>query len=169
MRRKIIIAIIGIIILIMGVGFWKWKNVKNAEIVRQKVEQQAINMEAQQSNDSVESQQKYDETSLDVSKWKTYRDEKLGFEFKYPENLVRLSGSDIAGVRLHRECSGLKNEDLGVQMRCALESNMSFGITTKKIDQIIEEYKSDCEKDHCLELISSQENYALDGVSGKKL
>ena len=74
MNKKVTIVIILILALaLVAGGFWCWQNNKKAE-VNQPVEQ--IENQEQPQNA---------ETEVDTSDWKTYHDEKYGFEIRYPK------------------------------------------------------------------------------------
>lgn len=71
----VVVAIAVILALVIGVCFWVWKNEKNA--ARQEVQNQE-----QQQNEQKENEQDV----IDMSDWKTYRNEEFGFEVGYPKD-----------------------------------------------------------------------------------
>jgi hypothetical protein len=88
MKKKIIISgMLVVIILAIGIGFWVWK--KN-EIKKQ--EQSQLQQEKANKNQ--------ENTDIDMSDWKTYKDEKYGFEFNYPPNLTPKFQNEYGNVKL---------------------------------------------------------------------
>jgi uncharacterized protein YxeA len=77
MSKKVIIGIIAVvIILVAGVVFWRWGNMKKADVIKQSPSQQQIASEKKDQNTK--------ESEINTSDWKTYRSEQYGFEVKYP-------------------------------------------------------------------------------------
>jgi hypothetical protein len=74
MRKKIILSIITIIIA--GVGSWIWFDMKKEKVIKQK---QLNDQLVRQFNESIK---------IDTSDWQTYRNEKYGFEVKYPNGWI---------------------------------------------------------------------------------
>lgn len=71
MNKKLIISILVLAVIVLAVSFWFWaQKQKNTQ---KPVEEVIVNQE--QKN-----------TDIDTSDWKTYRNEELGIEFKYPDD-----------------------------------------------------------------------------------
>ncbi len=70
--KKISILLFSILIITIG-GFLVWENNQNIEI--SKIEQAEIQEQIQNK-----------EEKIDTSSWKTYKNEKYGFEVKYPQD-----------------------------------------------------------------------------------
>jgi uncharacterized protein YxeA len=74
-QKTIVIIVTIAIILALGAGFLVWKNKKSV------VQQQVQNQEQQENEQKKEKQE-----VIDTSDWKTYRNEKYGYSFQYPNN-----------------------------------------------------------------------------------
>lgn len=93
MKKKSLIIIVGLVLtlIIIAGGIWCWGNgkvVKNNIVQNEIGEEIYINKENNQQNESeTESDKPTPPSSEDwrTAKWKIYRDEKNGFEVKYPE------------------------------------------------------------------------------------
>jgi hypothetical protein len=82
MKKKILISsVILVIILVAGVGFWKWKGVKNAEVLRDGQVKQVVQNEKQTQ------QQDDNQAQVDIASWKTYKNDEYGFEMNLPGNI----------------------------------------------------------------------------------
>jgi type II secretory pathway pseudopilin PulG len=87
MNKKLIIAvIILIIILVASVGFWKWKSVRNAEVLRENQAKQEQQIQSQQQAAEEKTNQDNNQQNIDMSDWKTFRSEEYGFEVRYPKD-----------------------------------------------------------------------------------
>jgi hypothetical protein len=76
-RKNAIYSIITLILaIIIAGGFWTWKGNQKVKVIQQQSQTENQNQERQQT----ESQQ----VEIDMSDWKTYRNEEYGFEIKYP-------------------------------------------------------------------------------------
>ncbi len=94
-KRNLIIGVIVLIILITGVVLWNQKNSKQdtkkevkqevtKETQEQKQTQKQENTQEQNNQNQVNNELTLEE--IDTSNWKTYRNEELGFEIRYPES-----------------------------------------------------------------------------------
>lgn len=95
---KKLIGVVAFIIVLIASG-WLWYASK---VVRQ---QQIISVAEDQDRNVSENQSKDSSSdivarNLDVSKWKTYKNEERGIEFKYPEEMfdIKIDGVSGAGV-----------------------------------------------------------------------
>lgn len=95
MKNKSIIITISVVlfIIIAGGSFWVVKNQKenNGEVLQEEV--------TVQSGDN-QNQKEVNMEEVGISNWKTYRDEKYGFEFNYPPNLTPEFGNEYGNVKL---------------------------------------------------------------------
>lgn len=80
MKKKTIILIVSVLVLaiLIGGGVWQWKKAKNTEVVEQNTQEEQIKKTVEQEQASQTNQ-----TVVDTSDWKIYRDKKYGFEIKY--------------------------------------------------------------------------------------
>jgi len=103
MNKKIIITVV-LIVLIVG-GFWVWKN-----------NQEKVKMSQQQNQSQNEKQAQNQQTEVNTSDWKTYRNEKYGFEMKYPDTFLLKESDEIqwkeAGIIVQFSVFDEKNRDL---------------------------------------------------------
>lgn len=72
MNKKNIAILISALVIIVG-GFLVWKSNQKVEV-------------GQQGNQEQNQQTENQQGEIDTSEWKTYKDEKYGFEIKYPKN-----------------------------------------------------------------------------------
>lgn len=84
-QKKIALAIGSILVLVVA-GVLVWRMKENQEELKpsfQKPVQSALEQSKETSTDIVA-------RNLDISKWKTYRNEEYGFEFQYPEEMFEI-------------------------------------------------------------------------------
>jgi hypothetical protein len=73
MKKQIIYALIAFVLLALGAGFWAWKKQVNWITSQDQIKKEEI---AKTNTDVTDTSDTFD--------WKTYRNEKFGFEVKYP-------------------------------------------------------------------------------------
>lgn len=100
-KKAIIFVIFTIIILAIGLGVWKWNEIKKQQLINNQNNQQE-----NQENKNTDENKKSSGAEIDTTDWKTYKDEKYRFEIKYPKEWV---------VRSHKD-KGYEFEDGGINI-----------------------------------------------------
>ncbi|MDD5083673.1 MAG: hypothetical protein PHT88_01880 [Candidatus Moranbacteria bacterium] len=96
--KRLILSIVFILAVVIGGWFWYASKAP----VQQQIMPTVVENQEQRvtENQPQETDADIVVRNLDVSKWKTYRNEEYGIEFKYPEEMfdVRIDGANGAGV-----------------------------------------------------------------------
>ncbi len=170
MKKKILVTSLIIIgLAVVAGGFYiASQSQNNADLTQTDTEHKEIKQNNNQKDNQENEVKELKAENIDTSNWKEYCNKEYGFCVKYPESVELFENKN--GIRLHRDCSDFKDEGFSTRIACDIHSDVYFGITKKNISEFIEGYKSDCdETGQCLSFITSQDDYALDGVVGKEL
>lgn len=100
MKKTIVISIVALVVLLVaGLGFWKWKSMKNAQV---SVE-----------NQGQENEQKG--VGISTGDWKIYKNEKLNLSVKYPntfslDDKVRTDGHIASFMEFNKNAKDLSGK-----------------------------------------------------------
>jgi hypothetical protein len=85
--KRFILATVAVIIALVAGGLFWYASVKEKQ---SKLEQKQAEALSQNENTN----------DIDVSQWKMYKDEKMGFEVKYPGNIYYVDSADFSIVKI---------------------------------------------------------------------
>jgi len=112
----IAIGIILILVLIVGgYTYWQYSEMQKEEIdlPEVKIPDKTVVIEKEKEVTSTEPKEKTSTGGIDISDWKTYRNEEYGFEIKYPKNweikeekidYVNIADSLVINIKSKDEC-----------------------------------------------------------------
>ena len=82
-KKSIIIFVSLIIVLIAGIGFWKWQEIKKVEETK-RIED--LEMREEDETKKQEDLNIIKDETIDLGDWKMYKNYEYGFEVKYPKD-----------------------------------------------------------------------------------